>query len=87
MNALTGIFFKAGMALGGVVPGLVLSVVGFNAELAQQTALAEQGILWLVCVIPAVLLFLAMFIISKYELEDDVIDKINMEIESRAKNA
>ena len=87
MNALTGIFFKAGMALGGVVPGLVLSIVGFNAELSQQTALAEQGILWLVCVIPAVLLFLAMFIISKYELEDDVIDKINMEIEARANNA
>ena len=32
-------------------------------------------------------IFLAMFIISKYELEDDVIDKINMEIEARAKNA
>ena len=87
MNALTGIFFKAGMALGGVVPGLVLSLVGFNAELPQQTALAEQGILWLVCVIPAALLLVAMFIISKYELEDDVIDKINMEIEARAKNA
>ena len=87
VNALTGIFFKAGMALGGVVPGLVLSIVGFNAELSHQTALAEQGILWLVCVIPAVLLLLAMFIISKYELEDDVIDKINIEIEDRAKNA
>ena len=87
VNALTGIFFKAGMALGGVVPGLVLSIVGFNAGLAHQTALAEQGILWLVCVIPAVLLLLAMFIISRYELEDDVIDRINLEIEERAKNA
>ena len=86
VNALTGIFFKAGMALGGVVPGIVLAVVGFNAELPQQTAFAEQGILWLVCVIPAVLLLLAMYIISKYELEDDVIDKINKEIEERAKN-
>ena len=86
VNALTGIFFKAGMALGGVVPGIVLSIVGFNAELTQQTAFAEQGILWLVCVIPAVLLLLAMYIISKYELEDDVIDRINKEIEERAKN-
>ena len=85
VNALTGIFFKAGMALGGVVPGLVLAWVGFNAELPQQTALAEQGILWLVCVIPAILLLLAMWIISKYELEDDVIDKINKEIENRNK--
>lgn len=85
VNALTGIFFKAGMALGGVVPGLVLAIVGFDAKLPQQTPFAEQGILWLVCVIPAALLLLAMWIISKYELEDDVIDKINMEIEARAK--
>ncbi len=85
VNALTGIFFKAGMALGGVVPGLVLAIVGFNAELPKQTPLAEQGILWLVCVIPAALLLLAIWIISKYELEDDVIDHINKEIEARTK--
>ena len=86
VNALTGIFFKAGMALGGVVPGIVLSIVGFDAKLAEQTAFAEQGILWLACVIPAILLLVAMYVISKYELEDDVIDKINKEIEERAKN-
>ncbi|MBO6188232.1 MAG: MFS transporter [Prevotella sp.] len=83
VNALTGIFFKAGMALGGVVPGLVLAYVGFNAKETVQTTFAEQGILWLVCVIPALLLGLAMFIISRYELTDQVIDKINMEIEKR----
>ena len=27
---LTGIFYKAGMALGGVVPGLVMAFVGFD---------------------------------------------------------
>ena len=83
VNALTGIFFKAGMALGGVVPGLVLAWVGFNADAAKQTPLAEQGILWLVCVIPAILLLLAMFIISKYELSDEKMDEINREIEAR----
>jgi len=85
VNALTGIFYKAGMALGGVVPGLVLAWVGFNAESATQTPLAEQGILWLVCVIPALLLLLAMWIISKYELSDERMDEINREIEERAK--
>ena len=83
VNALTGIFFKAGMALGGVVPGLVLAWVGFNADAAQQTPLALQGILWLVCVIPAILLLLAIFIISKYELSDEKMDEINKEIEAR----
>ncbi len=85
VNALTGIFYKAGMALGGVVPGLVLAYVGFNKDAATQTPFAEQGILWLVAVIPAILLVLAMFIISRYELDDDVIDDINRQIESRHK--
>lgn len=87
VNALTGIFYKAGMALGGVVPGLVLAYVGFDKDnTIAQSAFAEQGILWLVVVIPAILLLVAMFIISKYELDDAVIDKINHEIESRHKN-
>ncbi|PWL61435.1 MAG: MFS transporter [Bacteroidales bacterium] len=85
VNALTGIFYKAGMALGGVVPGLVLQFVHFDKEAAVQTPFAEQGILWLVSVIPAILLLLAMFIISKYELDDERIDSINAEIERRHK--
>jgi GPH family glycoside/pentoside/hexuronide:cation symporter len=83
VNALTGIFFKAGFALGGVVPGVVLSLTGFDAGKAAQSALAQQGILWLITVIPGLLLLLAMFIISKYELNDQLIDKINLEIEEK----
>ena len=83
VNALTGIFYKAGMALGGVVPGLVLAAVGFNADLKVQSPLAEQGILWLVCIIPAILLAFAMWIISKYELSDERMDEINKAISER----
>ncbi|MDO4334487.1 MAG: MFS transporter [Bacteroidales bacterium] len=83
VNALTGIFYKAGMALGGVVPGLVLAFVGFQNGAAVQSAEAQQGILWLVAVIPAVLLVVAMFIISRYELDDERIDEINRAIEAR----
>lgn len=174
VNALTGIFFKAGMALGGVIPGwvlawthyqaaeqaqtlprdssawfttmLIFALVGlallifcfsqtkervvmdesetknvkvsdlwkefvrnrplriialffitafammsvgnaagayFMNDLELQEPMAQEGIRWLVCVIPAMLLVLAMFIISKYELSDEVIDKINKEIEER----
>ncbi|MDE7376847.1 MAG: MFS transporter, partial [Muribaculaceae bacterium] len=85
VNALTGIFYKAGMAMGGVVPGLVLAFVGFNKDAAVQSLWAQQGILWLVCVIPAILLFVAMWIISKYDLTDEAIDAINQEIEDRNK--
>ena len=83
VNALTGIFFKAGMTLGGIVTPAVLSYVAYNSASIDQTPLAEEGILWLVCVIPAILLLLAMFIISRYTLTDDVIDNINKEIEAR----
>ena len=84
VNALTGIFFKAGMALGGVIPGLVLSIVGFDqTNEVSQSAFAQQGILWLITIIPAILIVLSIFIIRQYSLTDEVIDKINMEIEAR----
>ena len=83
VNALTGIFFKAGMTLGSVVAPAVLKYVAYNPDSVQQTPEAEEGILWLVCVIPAALLLIAMVIISKYELTDEVIDDINKKIEAR----
>ena len=84
VNALTGIFFKAGMTLGGIVGPAVLAYVGYNSATTDQSPLAEEGILWLVCVLPAALLLLGIFIISQYELTDDVIDDINYEIEQRS---
>lgn len=55
----------------------------FMNDLETQPVMAQEGIRWLVCVIPAILLGLAMFIISKYELTDERIDEINKEIEER----
>ncbi len=83
VNSITCLFLKAGMALGGVIPGFVLAWVGFDAQLGQQTLLAEQGILWLVTIIPATLLLLGMWVISKYELSDEKMDEINAVIASR----
>ena len=84
VNALTGIFFKAGMALGGVIPGLVLSIVGFDqTNEVSQSAFAQQGILWLITIIPAILIVASIFIIKQYTLTDKVIDNINREIEAR----
>ena len=80
VNALICIFMKAGMALGGVIPGLVLAWVGFDASMPVQTPLAEQGILSLVTLIPAVLFLVAILVIGKYELSDERMDQINREI-------
>lgn len=70
-------------ALGGVIPGLVLAWVGFNSSSQVQTPLAEQGILWLVTLIPALLFLLAIYVIGKYELSDKVMDDINASITNR----
>lgn len=83
VNAITCLFLKAGMALGGVIPGFVLAWVGFDAHLPKQSFLAEQGILWLVTIIPAALLLLGLFVISKYELSDERMDEINQAIAAK----
>lgn len=83
VNAITCLFLKAGMALGGVIPGFVLAWVGFDSKLSKQPLLAEQGILWLVTIIPAVLLLIGLFVIGKYELSDEKMDEINQAIALR----
>lgn len=85
VNALTCIFLKAGMALGGVIPGYVLAWVGFNADKSMQSPLALQGILWLVTIIPAILLIIGYIVIKQYELTDERMDEINNIIELRKK--
>ena len=82
INAVIGIVFQLGMAIGLFFPNMVLGLVGFNKDAATQSGLALQGILWLVTLLPALLLFVLMFIISKYELTDEKMDIINKEIEA-----
>lgn len=48
-----------------------------QANAPAQTPMAMEGILWLVTLIPAALLFVAMFIIGKYELTDERMEEIN----------
>ena len=86
VTALICIFMKAGMALGGVVPGLVLDWVGFDAASQTQTGLALKGITWLVTMIPAVLMVVAAFVIARYELTDEKMTEINGIVEERHRN-
>lgn len=82
VTALICIFMKAGMALGGVVPGLVLDWAGFDAGAPVQSGSALQGIIWLVTVIPAVLMLVSAFVIARYELSDSRMAEINHIIQS-----
>ena len=84
-NSYVVSYMTKGMTMGSVVAPAILAYVAYNPKAVEQTPEAQEGILWLVCVIPAALLLLAIFIISKYELTDAVIDDINKKIEARHK--
>ena len=47
--------------------------------------MAEQGILWLVTLIPAVLFVLAIYVIGKYELTDEKMDEINEAVTAKGR--
>lgn len=62
--AAVGFFFKCGMALAGIIPGIVLQVTGYQPNVAQ-TDLALTGIKMLNSVVPIVLtVILAIFVIA-----------------------
>jgi len=67
--ALVGFFFKFGMAIGGIVPGLILANFGYVAN-QVQTATALHGILITMTVIPAVFVLIELFAIYFYNLDE-----------------
>jgi len=82
-NALIGFFFKFGLALGGFVPGIILSTTGFNANLTVQADSALFGIRLILAAIPAVLVLVLMYIVSFYNLTDEQLVEYGVEIEDR----
>lgn len=86
-NAIVGFFFKFGMALGGVIPGYVLALFAFNADLKVQSAKALQGILLTATVIPVIFLVAGIICFSFYKLSDEFVDQMNQEIEQRSSEA
>ena len=53
----------------------------FMNGLEAQAPLAQEGIRWLVCVIPAILMAAATAVIARYPLTDGMVDQMNREIE------
>jgi GPH family glycoside/pentoside/hexuronide:cation symporter len=82
-NALIGFFFKFGLALGGFVPGIVLSLTGFSSEAAVQSAGALFGIKLLLAALPALLVLVLAAIVWRYNLTDEQLVEYSEEIENR----
>ena len=83
INSIMGLFFKIGLALGGIIPGYINAFCKFNGNNATQPASALSGITFSMIWVPIALALVAMWVISKYPLTDPQVDQINHEIEDR----
>ncbi|MDM8220154.1 MULTISPECIES: MFS transporter [Limosilactobacillus] len=72
-----------GMAIGGVIPGYVLKLIGFSASKSVQSAHTLHGILMLQSIIPIILIIIGIFIIIKYPINDALMNRMNKEIDER----
>ncbi len=76
VNALTGIFYKAGMALGGVVPGAVLWMVSYNeAEEIEEAAKVNDEIAgaWFLTILIFSLVGLALLLFCFSQCKERVV--------------
>lgn len=80
INALMGLFFKIGLALGGIIPAYINAAFGFDGTKAQQTAHAIIGINISMIWAPIILAVVAGIVISLYPLSDDKVDEMNSEL-------
>lgn len=83
INAIMRLFFKIGLALGGIIPGYLLQMTDFKSGALTQSALAQTGIEWSIIWLPAILALLAMFVISRYPLSDAYVDEMNKALKEK----
>ncbi|NRT73497.1 MFS transporter [Clostridium beijerinckii] len=80
--ALVGFFFKFGMAIGGIVPGLILAKFGYVANHAQ-TATALHGILITMTAIPVIFVIIELAAIFFYNLDEKEHKRVLSELNTR----
>lgn len=83
--AIIGFVFKCGNALGGMIPGLVLSATGYVATTSHQTAGALHGIVIATTIVPIIIYFIAIFSMKFYNLDKETYNKISAELQARNK--
>lgn len=80
--ALVGFFFKFGMAIGGIIPGLILAKFGYVANHAQTTT-ALHGILITMTVIPAIFVIIELAAIFFYNLDENEHKRVLNELNAK----
>ena len=80
--AIVGFFLKTGFALGGLIPGVILSLTGYMAN-ESQSDLSLWGIQSLVTTVPIALVLLAAAMMFFYELDETKYEEIVAELKRR----
>lgn len=80
INAIMGLFFKIGLALGGIIPLYIMSLTHFDAKLKVQSASGLLGIQISMIWLPIAFAIIAMVVISRYPLTDAYVEKMNAEL-------
>lgn len=81
--AIIGFVFKCGNALGGMLPGLVLSMTGYVEGVSHQSSVAVHGIVLATTVVPIIIYFIAIFSMKFYNLDKDTYAKISADLQAR----
>jgi len=77
---------KIGWAVGTAFAGMLLSIFGFEANIAQSAAVRD-GLRALMSVIPAAVGVLAVILMIFYKLDEDTMQKIEKDLEARRKES
>ncbi|MCM0582472.1 MFS transporter [Weissella diestrammenae] len=80
INAIMGLFFKIGLALGGILPGFILAATHFNGQAKVQMTSALTGIEISMIWAPIALSIVAGLIMAIYPLTDAKVKEMNEEL-------
>ncbi len=84
--SIVGFFFKLGVALGGIIPGLVLQAAGYEANV-PQTERSLTAIIGLYSWVPIIITLIGLGCLLFYRLNEEYYEKILRELGQRAKQA
>ncbi|MCQ2569831.1 MAG: MFS transporter, partial [Limosilactobacillus sp.] len=79
---IMGVFFKIGLALGGIIPGYINAFCKFDGSATTQSSLALNGITLSMIWLPIIMAIIGMFVMKQYPLTDAQVDEINHKVEA-----
>jgi GPH family glycoside/pentoside/hexuronide:cation symporter len=74
---------KVGFAVAGLISGIILSVVGFDQSIAQQTPETLNGLLLAYIFVPMVGTIIALWIMRDYDLSEEKSNEIREQLAKR----